>query len=165
MQANCDAWIAASQRIVHLDLHSGLGPFGTYKLLLNEAPDAAHYAWYIAAFGAEHIEPPTGATAYQTTGEFGLWMQRHFHARDYRFGCAEFGTYGVIRVLAALRAENRAYHYCAPNSVDLLHAKNELRECFCPDSTLWRQRVVASALRILGQGAQALCADTTPAKH
>ncbi len=158
VQANCDDWLAASQRIVHLDLHSGLGAFGTYKLLLNEAPDAAHYAWYIKAFGAEHVEPPTGATAYQTTGEFGLWMQRHFHAREYRFACAEFGTYGVVRVLAALRAENRAHHYCETNSVDLLRAKNELRECFCPQSPLWRRRVVESALRIIDDSAQALSA-------
>ena len=165
VQNNCDAWLAASPRIVHLDLHSGLGPFGTYKLLLNEAPDSQHYAWYIKAFGAEHIEPPTGETAYQTTGEFGLWMQRHFHAREYRFGCAEFGTYSVIRVLAALRAENRAHHYCAMDSAEFVRAKNELRECFCPDSALWRQRVVASALRILGHGAHALSADTASVKY
>jgi len=83
-------------------------------------------------------------------------MRTHFRARDYRSVGAEFGTYDVIRVLGAIRAENRAHHYCSGSSPLYLAAKNELLECFCPASIPWRRQVVASALRIIDQGMQAL---------
>ena len=164
VQNNCDAWLAASQPVLHIDLHTGLGANGGYKLLLNEAVDSAHYAWYAATFGAESIEPLTqrDGTAYRVSGPFGLWMQHHFQARDYRyryhFVGAEFGTYDVIRVLGAMRAENRAHYYCSRNSPAYQRAQQAFRECFCPASPAWRTRVVESGLRIIEQGAHAIAA-------
>ncbi|HTD90388.1 MAG TPA: M14 family metallopeptidase [Burkholderiales bacterium] len=158
VQDNCDAWLAASQQIAHIDLHAGLGAFGTPKLLLNEAADSQHYAWYVRAFGAGNVEPlaQPGGTAYNATGVFGRWMQHHFSAREYRFVGAEFGTYGVIKVLAAMRAENRAHYYCARGDAAYARAKAELQECFCPASAAWRQQVVQAGLQLVDQGVSAL---------
>jgi Protein of unknown function (DUF2817) len=158
VQSNCDAWLAAAPHILHIDLHTGLGAWGKATLLLNEAADSDRYAWYTQTFDPDRIEPLTrpGGTAYCPSGPLGLWMQRRFHTRDYRFAGAEFGTYDVIRLLSALRAENRAHFYCTPQDGDFLRAKNELRECFCPDSPAWRQQVVSAALRIMDRGIDAL---------
>lgn len=158
VQDNCDSWLAASQQVVHIDLHTGLGPFASYKLLLTESPTSEHYAWYADTFGAECVEPfgQPGGTAYRALGVLGEWMQSHFCARDYRFVAAEFGTYDVIRVLGAIRAENRAHHYCSRSSPLYLRAKEEVRECFCPDSPSWRRQVVETGLRIIDQGIQGL---------
>lgn len=154
IQNHCDAWLAASPRIVHIDLHTGLGPYGNYKLLLTESDYAERRGWYADTFGADHIEPLTkpGGMAYRVAGQWGPWMQQHFHTRDYRFVGAEFGTYDVIRVLAALRAENRAHHYCVAGSPAYLRAKEELRECFCPEAPSWRRRVADFGLKIIEQG-------------
>ncbi|MCP5118036.1 MAG: DUF2817 domain-containing protein, partial [bacterium] len=158
VQENCDAWLGTSERIVHIDFHTGLGAFGTYKLLLTESFDSVGYSWYAEAFGAESVEPHAqpGGTAYTVSGLFGEWMQGHFLERDYRFAVAEFGTYGTIRVLAAIRAENRAHHHASEGSAAYRWAKKELLECFCPGSSTWRRRVVDSGLEILEQGTQAL---------
>jgi hypothetical protein len=160
VQNHCDAWLAASQRILHIDLHTGLGGFAKPRLLLNDAADSPHYTWYAHTFSANRIEPlaQSRGTAYQVSGMFGLWMQRHFGRRDYRFVGAEFGTYDVIRVLAALRAENRAHHYCAADKAAYARAKRELRECFCPASPAWQRQAVGAALRIVDQGVQTLAA-------
>ncbi len=85
---------------------------------------------YARTFGAANLEPiaQSQGTAYRVSGMFGLWMQRRFSERDYRFVGAEFGTYGVLRVLAALRAENRAHYYCAANDTAYARAKLELRD-------------------------------------
>ena len=155
---NCDSWIGTSQRIVHIDFHSGLGSFGTYKLLLNEGADSNNYSWYADTFGADCVEPlaaPEG-TAYKASGLFDEWMQNHFSSREYRFVCAEFGTYDVIRVLGAVRAENRAHHYGSASSAIYQSAKEELLECFCPNDASWRNQVVESGLRLIAQGATAL---------
>ncbi|NQT92399.1 MAG: DUF2817 domain-containing protein [Lentisphaerae bacterium] len=158
VQDNCDSWLAASRRLVHIDFHTGLGPFGTYKLIVTESSDSEHYSWYAEAFGSECVEPLTqpDGTAYRASGMFGQWMQSHFCMHDCRFVGAEFGTHGMMRVLDALRAENRAHHHCSESSPLYLRAKKELRERFCPDSPTWRRQVVESGLRIVDQGIQAL---------
>ncbi len=158
VQENCDAWVGASERIVHIDFHTGLGASGSYKLLLNESPDAAGYSWYPQVFGTECVEPHAepGGTAYSVSGLFGEWMQHNFPGRDYRFAVAEFGTYGVIRVLGAIRAENRAHHYGSEGSALYGWAKQELLECFCPRAPAWRRRVVESGLGIIDQSTEAV---------
>jgi len=158
VQDNCDSWLAGSQGIVHIDLHTGLGPFASYKLLLGESRSSEHYAWYADTFGAECVEPlaQPGGTAYRALGTLGEWMQSHFGARDCRFVTSEFGTYDVIRVTGAIRAENRAHHYCSESSPLYLRAKEEVRECFCPDSPSWRRQVVESGLRLIDQGIEGL---------
>ena len=148
--------------MVHLDFHSGLGAFGAYKLLLNLSPNSPDYSWYVKAFGADCIEAMTGddeeedATAYQASGLFDEWMQDHFKSRDYRVACAEFGTYGVVRVLGAIRAENRAHHYGSEESASYKSSKRELLECFCPQDASWREKVVNSGLKIIEQSTVAL---------
>ena len=157
VQAHCDDWLPGRAEVLHIDLHTGLGPFGEYKLLLGAAA-AAEHAWYAAAFGAERVESPglAGATAYRVSGLFGDWMQAHFHERRYRFAVAEFGTYDVVRVLQVLRAENRAHHYGRPESRAYRRAKAAMRECFCPASRTWRRQVLRHAADILDRGARAL---------
>jgi hypothetical protein len=155
---NCDAWIGPSERIVHVDFHSGLGPFGKYKLLLAEEANSENYSWYANAFGTDCVEPldASEGIAYRVSGFFGEWMQKHFGSRQYRFVLAEFGTYDPIRVLGAIRAENRAHYYGSKNSAIYQSAKAELLECFCPSDASWRNQVVESGLKIIAQGERAL---------
>jgi Protein of unknown function (DUF2817) len=158
VQQHCDAWLDASPCVIHIDLHTGLGAYARPTLLLNESKDGAHYAWYADTFGVQHIEPlaQAGGTAYRATGTFGQWMQQHFSASDYRFVGAEFGTYNIIRVLAALRAENRAHHHCAPADADCQRAKAQLTECFCPRAPAWREASVSAAVHLIQRAAAAL---------
>jgi hypothetical protein len=164
VQQNCDDWLGGAPSILHLDLHTGLGPMGTHTLLLNEAADHSDYRWYANAFGADRVEPLTrpAGTAYKPSGTLGQWMQRHCRARVYRFAGAEFGTYDVIRVLSALRAENRAHHYCTADAPAYQQAKQALLECFCPASPPWRRRVVDAALHIIDQGVHAIGIRSAP---
>ena len=51
-------------------------------------------------------------------------------ALDYLFACAEFGTYGPLRILAGLRAENQAHHWAPPTAASTVWAKQRLKELF-----------------------------------
>ena len=161
VRENCDAWLGRSASCVHVDLHTGLGDFGAYKLLLNVGADSADFPWYVDAFGAEFVEPLTDAdnTAYITPGSFGEWMADRFSDREYRYVMAEFGTYDEVRVLASLRAENRAHHYGAEGSRSYKAAKKELLECFSPKDISWRNRVVRSGRKVIEQAVLALKMD------
>jgi len=158
VQDNCNFWLAASQQIMHIDFHTGLGRSASHKLLLTQSSNPGHHAWYTDAFGAKCVEPlaQPGDTSYGLSGTIDGWMESHFCGRDYRSVCAEFGTYNPIRILGALRAENRAHHYCRRSSSSYLKAKERLLECFCPRLPSWRRQAINSGLAIIDQGIQAL---------
>ena len=154
---NCEHWIGTTQKVLHVDFHSGLGAFGEYQLLLAELAGSEHCRWYEKVFGYDSVEAgDASGIAYKTTGSMGRWLQHRFADRDYRFVTAEFGTYGPARVLAAIRAENRAHHFGSKGSKGYQSAKRELMECFCPADASWRQQVVSAGLEILQQGVSGL---------
>ena len=158
IQENFSRWIAGARDVLHIDLHSGLGKYGEYKLLVNDAAGSAGSDWYRQVFGAKFVEDSghVDATAYQTRGSMGEWLAREFAHVNYRFLAAEFGAHNILRVLAALRAENRAHHYGQPDQDSYRRAKAELRECFCPADPRWRETVLERALGIIDQGRAAL---------
>lgn len=157
IRQHCDEWLGSSAKVFHVDFHTGLGAYGTVKILLNET-DRKALEWYENAFGADRIEPLSSidGTAYKVSGHFGGWIQNHFSARDYRFAGAEYGTYDVIRVLQSIRSENRAHHYSSAESEAYLSSKQELLECFCPADIIWRRTVLSSALDIIDRAGKAL---------
>jgi len=158
VKTNCDNWVGSSETVAHIDIHTGLGSFASYKLLLNEDENSPNYSWYKKIFGPKHLEPLTTAngTAYKVTGSLGTWIQYHFRERRcYSIG-AEFGTYGPVRVLGSLRAENRAFHHSNPSMQNYKKAKAELLECFCPKSELWRTTVMQSALKVISTAIEGL---------
>ncbi len=153
IQDGIERWILGARDIVHIDFHSGLGQYGEYKLLLVESKNSSEIEWYRDTFGAEYVEPLANAegTAYKASGIMGDWIARKLIQRNYRFVGAEFGTYPIIRVLGALRAENRVHFFCSSSDARYKSAKAELLECFCPASNRWREPVLERGLGIIEQ--------------
>ena len=137
VKQHCDEWLGSATNIVHVDIHSGLGPFGSYKLLVTDRHPDENLAWYQATYGAETVEmlAKPGGTAYQASGVFWNMDAEPLQqiASIIRW-VLSLGRYDVVRILAALRAENRAHHYASPESSVYQQAKRELFECFCPTS-------------------------------
>ena len=75
-----------------------------------------------------------------------------------------FGTYSIIRVLSALRAENRACFFDRPATGAYMTAKSNLLECFCPSSYRWRTQVITQGLAIIDRSVRAQTM-TEPASH
>lgn len=149
---NLTAWVGDATEVIHIDFHSGLGKFGRCKLLVLEPPDASRLDWYRKNFDPSAVEPlNSNGVAYAVRGSLGGWARKHLASKCYRFIAAEFGTYSIFRVLAALRTEQRAAFYCSPADAQYEAAKKELLECFCPANSRWRARVIHQGLRIIDQ--------------
>ncbi len=150
-------WTRDAARVIHIDLHSGLGAWASHRLLLLEPAQSPEVRWYRETFGRETVEPSAAGepsadaepTAYDASGTLGGWAMSSLRSGRYRFVTAEFGTYPIVRVLGALRAENRAHHFARPGTPAVERAKTELLECFCPVSEQWRTRVVEQGLTII----------------
>lgn len=147
----CETWVGESEVVAHIDLHTGLGNFGEYKILLGAHTPAEKYRWYKNTFGEEFVAElqSDDNTAYSVIGGMGEWLQHRFNDRQYFFAGAEFGTYGPIRVVGALRAENRAHYFASDQSSVYKKSKAELLECFCPASAQWRRNTIDASLRII----------------
>ncbi len=151
---NFERWIAGATDVLHIDLHTGLGKYGAYKLLVVDPPGSPAIDWYRKVFGERVVEATAQAdgTAYKLRGTMAASLAHKLAGIDYRCAGAEFGGYSVLRVLAALRAENRAHHYGRPSDASYQRAKAELRECFCPGDSSWRETALRKALRVIDQG-------------
>ncbi len=158
VMSSCDAWVADSQSVAHLDFHTGLGEYGKYKILLDEARSSDQLQWFSNTFGVENIASlrSEDATAYSVNGAMGSWLKNRFSDRKFYFAGVEFGTYSAMRVLGAIRAENRVHFHASKDSKVYQAAKRELLECFCPASEVWRNQVIDLSLRVVAQAAGAL---------
>ena len=91
----------------------------------------------------------SAGVAYTARGGFGRWCVGRNRDRDYLYTCAEFGTYGPIRMLGALRAENQAHHWGKPGDPSSQRPKQRLKEAFCPSSPRWRRQVLERSLGLV----------------
>lgn len=155
-------WIAGTQRVVHIDLHTGLGRWSTHRLLLDGPITAeqrlALHMW-CGRDALVEVDGDTSAHAsaradYSVRGSMGRWTAQR--APDYVTLVAEFGTYHPLRVLAGLRAENQMHHWSTPDAADTLRAKAWLMELFCPASPQWRIAAHAQAVDLVHRALAAL---------
>lgn len=143
-------WLSGVEEVAHLDFHTGLGRFGTYKLLLEESTLEPAGRWWLRWFLADEVEDCISAhTAYPTRGAFGPWCQSYLPNGKYYFATAEFGTYRPMRVLSAIVAENRAYCCGLQDHPDFEWTRQRLMDAFLPRDEYWRDQCVRQGLELI----------------
>lgn len=135
----CQQRLRTAQRIIALDVHTGLGDYAEDVLLVSYAPGAEHYEQLRGLLGRRVSALDPNNEAYQFRGGFLDSLERDIAGPAWTCICQEFGTLIPVQVLYALREENRWHHYGDPQALD--HpAKRRLMQAFNPDDTGWRQR-------------------------
>jgi hypothetical protein len=142
-------WLGGTERVIHFDFHTGLGPWATHKLLTTAAGGSPRGRWLREQFGPAVESTAGGPTAYPTRGGLDEWCEHRFADRGYVCFCAEFGTYGPVTVLEAVRAENQAHHWSPVDATVRRAVKQRLVEVFAPADPAWRHQVVADAVEMV----------------
>ncbi|MFQ5934926.1 MAG: DUF2817 domain-containing protein [Acidiferrobacterales bacterium] len=143
---------------LHIDIHTGLGPYASCQLLSQLAKDSPEWRQLQQWFGTRNVASSRSARAgaYVARGLIGELTARVLgHARVHAL-TLEFGTYALLKVLRLLRLENRLHHYGAPSSAAERKIKSEFLECFCPSDPRWRQAVLEQGGDVLKRAQQAL---------
>lgn len=154
LKANLARWLGESKSVMHLDYHTGLGEWGTYKLLLDEPITDELRVRLRNVFGSESLElMHQDGIAYEARGGFGMWCLEQNRHRDYVFLCPEFGTYDGITMLKGLRAENQSHHWCAPTDAARQQTKSALSELFVPADAGWRTKVLHDGQELIRRAA------------
>jgi len=136
-------------RVIAIDVHTGLGPHGEDTLYMRGSGAAR------SALEASIEDQPGTRIIDRTSHADGGYAIRGGYTRTLTAlggtgeACAllqEFGTCPPLRVLHALREENRLHHHGNPHPAH--PAKRRLLEVFCPRSPRWRETVVARGVAL-----------------
>ena len=151
LQAFLADHLAGVEQLVVIDVHTGLGRFGEDRLLVDAAPERAAGSLRMRSVFGEQLELLNAqGVAYAARGTQSNMYYRLFPGPQTFFAAQEFGTYHSMRVLEALRAENRWHHH-GGGKVD--HAtKVALREVFNPDNAEWRESIRRRGAEVIRQG-------------
>lgn len=171
IQQNFGKWIGKSNQVLHLDIHSGLGAYGKCKLLLSDTLSEKKWERLASHFGRDQLEVSgeKSKTSYASRGT----MANDLHLRfmdsmgkesprrsaeklndanaKYLNLTVEFGTYSNLKVLSAMRNENRCHFYDEPDRASFEKAKRDMKEFFCPSDSRWREGVIETSRRLLAQ--------------
>ena len=144
-QAFLAARLASVERLVAIDVHTGIGDYG--EDILVQPKD---FAVLRRMFGERVVPPdPEKSDAYPVRGALDTMFPRALQKAEVFAVTQEFGTYSATKVLHALREENRWYHYGAGT---LDHpSKPTLKETFCPQDEIWREAVLNRGRELLKQ--------------
>ncbi len=144
---------AGVQRAWHLDLHTGLGRYGRYQLLLEEPPATREYETLTRGFGAEFVKSDHAAhaTHYSAHGILPTLTRLALPTAHTLAATVEFGTLGPATLLRLLRAENRAHHHGTRRSGHAACIREQLRDALAPRDPAWRAAVIAGGRRIFTQ--------------
>jgi hypothetical protein len=147
--------LSAVQRVLAIDVHTGLGRSGR-DMLIVERP---HYESLRRTFGKRvTLSEPKHGPVYRIRGGLHNLLSNAMPAADFRFMAQEFGTHNPIKVLHRLREENRWHHF-GTGSPD--HAtKRALKNVFYPASKQWRKRVLSRGRAVIELGLQMLRRQT-----
>lgn len=157
VQTHFDEWLGPDAGpVLHLDFHTGLGRSGDFELLSDLPPTALQAKRIRDVLKREvHSNQTSVAATYQARGSIGEWCLKAAGPRDYNYLCVEFGTYSSVKVLTALRAENRAQHWDRPGTDTYRWGKDLLKEAFCPRSLTWRNEATFQGLDLVKRAIRA----------
>jgi len=139
--------LSSTERIIAIDVHTGLGKYGEDSLLVGQED----YGVMRQRFGdrVRSNDPKTGP-AYDAFGTLESMLPRAMPKAEILNVTQEFGTFGPMKVLHALREENRWHHYGA----GLLDhpAKQRIKETFYPQDNAWEASVLNRGAELLKRG-------------
>ena len=142
-----------TRQVLHIDLHTGLGRYGHYKLL-TDLPEQSHELQQLQKwFGAEKVitSQAKKTSMYPAFGDTGKLAQAVFDRCRVYPATLEFGTYSLWHTLAVLRAENRLHYYGKIDSAAGRKIKVDFQETFCPADPRWRLAILERGGKVLRQ--------------
>ena len=133
----CETTLRKFETIVHIDLHSGLGPFGEceiiYTGLNNRFGLQTAKSWY----GDDRVIAPGHANSVSPSVNGPLpngLLKIHPQAMSVAF---EFGTVPIMDMLKTLIASNWLFHNPQCEEHVRLKILEQSRQVFCPDDPFW----------------------------
>lgn len=138
-----ERYLARASRVVVIDFHTGLGPYGYGELILNDSVDTSAYQRATTWWGDERVKSTLKGESVSAhlSGTVKLAFTRMLPDAEVTAVGLEFGTLSPMDVFKAIRAENWFHHHGGENSPSAGRVKQKLLRAFYPDDNLWKGKV------------------------
>ena len=157
MRNICGLYLSDARRICVLDLHTGLGPFGTSEMICRHPADSFEFALARLWFGDAVTSPELGQSDSPVIeGNLRMGVVRFCPKATVVASAIEVGTYGPAEVEMAVIADNWLHQHGDAGSDQGQAIKARLRRAFYPDTDDWRATCFARAMEIQTQALDGL---------
>ena len=138
-----ERYLAGAKRVISIDVHTGLGPYGYGEVILNDAENAPAYQRALTWWGMERVRSTVSGKSVSAhlSGTINLAFARMLPATEVTAVGLEFGTLSGLKVLRVMRAENWLHHYAHQDHAEAAEIKERLLRAFYPDDDLWKRTV------------------------
>ena len=152
IRAIADQYLGSSNRVVIIDFHTGLGPYGNAEVISNEPEESPAYRRSVSWWG-DRVR--TSVSGGSVSIHLGATLKLGFSAMlpdtEVTAVSLEFGTLPALKVFRALRTENWLYHHGNINTPKAENIKMELLRAFYPDERDWKQQVLEQSKEVVEQ--------------
>ena len=130
------------RRVLFIDIHTGLGPFGVGELIL-EIPLTDPRAQTMGAILGPGVTSTVSGdcVSSELSGPMDFGIERAFPDAEVLFTALEFGTLSPNKVFAAVQADNWLHSHGDPFSPAADPIKADIRAAFRPDAPEWANAV------------------------
>jgi hypothetical protein len=144
-------------KVVSIDMHTGLGPFGHGEIITEAAPDSEHYARQATIWGDEICSTKDGSSvSAELSGTMDGALVRAFAPAWSACIAIEFGTLDTLSVFKATQASSWLHCYGDKNGPEAGPIRQDIRAAFYPETDEWKQMVWDRSLDVVGKAVEAL---------
>lgn len=150
-------YLSHSTRVVVVDFHTGLGPYGNAEVILNVDKQSQAYKRAVEWWG-DDVKTTAGEESVSIHLEttINLALPKMLPDAEVIAASMEFGTISAIKVFRALRTENWLYNHGGKDHPEAGKITNNLLRAFYPDDDDWRLQVWNKGKRMVSQVLQKL---------
>ena len=135
--------VSHASHVIHIDIHTGLGPFGKQTLIYTGDPSKSAFQMACKCYWKNNLLVPGNELTPNVNGPLPSSFNI-FKDRTHVIGVApEFGTVPLQHMLSTLIDENLSWNEGHRTSGERKEIINRMRHCFCPDDTGWADDVWA----------------------
>ncbi len=153
-------YLGAAKKVALVDYHTGLGPYGHGERIVVHDPKGAAFQRARDWYDDDITSPFDGSsTSAPLTGVNLMGIEEALGDAEFTALALEYGTYDLMEVLNALRADNWLHQHGDLDSEKGKAIKKETRRCLYPDKDDWKELIweravetQRAALRGLTQG-------------
>jgi len=152
-----DKYLKNRNRIVIIDFHTGLGPYGNAEIIMNESEQSPAYKRAVTWWGDRVRTTVNGDSVsiyLDATLKLGFFAM--LPGAEITAVSLEFGTVETKQVFLALRDENWLHHHGSPDHPRAKEIKKDLLQAFYPDQDDWRMQVWEHGRTVVEQVLQQL---------
>ena len=158
MRAIADRYLSRAERVVVVDLHTGLGEYGHAEIILNVPETEDAYTRAVNMWGTERVRSTAtgGSVSSHLDASLKLAIPRMLPNAEVTAVSLEFGTVSTLKALRALRGEDWLHHHGGDEHRKAAKIKTKLVRAFYPVADDWKAAVWAQGNEVVEQAVATL---------